>query len=403
MQTSSCLIDARQAPGSNDWYLVDQVGYIYIYRDGVLLDDPFLDVSGEIEIGAAPFNVGVKYDDRGLVGLEFSPDYDENGLFYVAMVPSADGTVDEDTDLVREYARSEGDPDLADPTPTKTLVALPSAPESQGVTFTVMHNTSTLLFGPDGMLYVATGDGGTTTCNAAQPDAPQNLDNVYGKILRLDPSADPPYAAADNPFVGDEDADPRVLHYGLRNPFRFGIDRLTGDLYIGDVGQFSYEEVSYAPFGAQGLNFGWAAFEGLVNTCTNRQQRAGSTHTEPMFVTDRRNGATGPFADYVSAMGGGVYRGSAIPELYGAAIFGDFEGDRMAVLYNCGPGEDERSDLTIVRKSCNANFPSEACFVPTDGADEFVRLYGFVQGNDQEFYMIINHDSLRKIVPAPED
>lgn len=397
------LVDARQAPGSDDWYLVDQVGYIYLYRDGQLLDDPFLDLSGEIEIGAAPFNVAVKYDDRGLVGLEFSPDYQENGLFYVAVVPSADGTVDEDTDLVREYTRSEDDPDLADPTPTKTLVALPSAPEAPGVTFTVMHNTSTLLFGPDGMLYVGTGDGGTTTCNAAQPDAPQRLDNVYGKILRLDPSADPPYAAADNPFVDDEDADPRVLHYGLRNPFRFGIDRLTGDLYIGDVGQFSYEEVSYAPFGAEGLNFGWAAFEGLVNTCSNRALRAGSTPTDPMFVTDRRNGATGPFADYVSAMGGGVYRGSAIPELYGAAIFGDFEGDRMAVLYNCGPNEEDRSDLTIVRKSCNANFPDEACFVPTDDAGEFVRLYGFVQGNDQEFYMIINHDSLRKIVPAPTD
>jgi glucose/arabinose dehydrogenase len=263
-----------------------------------------------------------------------------------------------------------------------------------------MHNTSTLRFGPDGMLYVATGDGGTASCNAAQPDEPQSLASPFGKILRLDPSAEAPYAAADNPFVDVEDADPRVLHYGLRNPFRFGMDSLTGDLYVGDVGQFSYEEVSFAPAEAQGLNFGWAAFEGVVNTCPARAQRDGSTHTEPFFVADRRRSATGPYSDYRSAMGGPVYRGSAIPELYGAALFGDFEGARMNAIFICGPAPEERSELTIIRKSCDPNYPSEACFVPSDPLDDdFVRLYSMVEGNDHEIYIVVNHDSLRKIVP----
>jgi glucose/arabinose dehydrogenase len=266
-----------------------------------------------------------------------------------------------------------------------------------------MHNTSTLRFGPDGMLYVATGDGGTASCNAAQPDGPQTLASPFGKMLRLDPNAEPPYAAAGNPFIGVEGADPRVLHYGLRNPFRFNIDSLTGDLYIGDVGQSSYEEVSFAPAEAQGLNFGWAAFEGLVNTCPNREKLAGSTHTEPFFVTDRRRSATGPYADYRSAIGGPVYRGSALPELYGAEIFGDFDGARMNAIFNCGPAAEDRSPLTIIRKSCDPNYPSEACFVPTQETDaEFVRLYAIVEGNDHELYMVVNHESLRKIVPDPE-
>ena len=141
----------------------------------------------------------------------------------------------------------------------------------------------------------------------------------------------------------------------------------------------------------------------MTNTCTNRAQRPGSTHTEPFFVADRRRSASGPYADYVSAMGGPVYRGRQIPELYGAALFGDFEGARMNAIFNCGPAVEDRSPLTIIRKSCDANYPSEACFVPTgEFDDEFVRLYSIVEGNDHELYMIMNHKSLRKIVPYSE-
>src|SRR5690606_36552846 len=141
-------------------------------------------------------------------------------------------------------------------------------------------------FGPDGMLYVGMGDGGGD-CNAARRGAPQDVDSPYGKILRLDPNQPAPYAAEGNPFV--EGGDPRVLHYGLRNPFRFSFDSQTGDLYIGEVWQWTNDWVSYAPAGAQGLNFGWPTFEGTTENPTAQCDsgsvgiRAGATRTAPIF------------------------------------------------------------------------------------------------------------------------
>src|SRR5205085_10677506 len=118
------------------------------------------------------------------------------------------------------------------------------------------HNAGTALFGPDGYLYVGTGDGGGG-CESDQPGAVQDTSKLFGKILRLDFDGDAPFAAAGNPFSSDA----RVYHYGLRNPFRFSIDRPTRDLFIGDVGQNSFEEISVARGNAKGKNFGWPAFE----------------------------------------------------------------------------------------------------------------------------------------------
>lgn len=393
------IVYASQPPGSNDWYLLDQRGRIWVWSDGALRDTLFLDLTSEIALGEGLFQGGaIEYDDRGLVGMTFAPDYATSGLFYVAVIPSGNPPASQpehEHRQIREYRRSASDPYVAEPTRLRTLLDVPTN-QSPGMSDAGIHHASTVLFGKDGMLYTALGDGGTPRCNIAEPDGPQKIDSVFGKVLRLDPKKQqPPYAADGNPFASSG-GDPRVLHYGLRNPFRFNIDSLTGDLFISDVGQFSYEEVNYAPRNTPGLNFGWAAFEGNVNTCPSRALFGPSPHTPPIFVADRRSSSTGPYADYQSAVAGTVYRGTSIPELYGAFLFGDVYGDRMNLLYQCG---DQTSPLRVIRKQCDLNYPDEGCFVPD--ATNVTRLMAIVEGNDHELYLVVNRNRLYKVVAEP--
>ena len=386
------VVYATQPPGSSDWYLVDQRGRIRVWANGALRASSFLDVTSEVALGTGDFSGAAEYDDRGLVGLAFAPDYAQSGLFYVAISPNKSGAEDFQHRQIREYRRSVADAYVAEPTRVRTIF---DAPANNNVAFGGMHNLSTVQFGPDGLLYAAIGDGGTASCNAAQPDEPQKIDSVYGKILRLDPrKALAPYAADGNPFAANGDA--RVLHYGVRNPYRFNIDSATGDLYFGDVGQFSYEEQSFAPASAKGLNFGWAAFEGNTNTCTNRQLRAGSVHTPPIFVADRRSsGCTGLYCDYQASVGGAVYRGSSIPQLEGALLFGDVYGKRMNLLFQCG---NKTSPVRVIRKECDPNYPNEACFARIGGGPNITRLMAIVEGNDHELYLVVNRNRLYKVV-----
>lgn len=389
--TLGSLVYASQPPGSTDWYLVDQRGRIRVFANGALQTAPFLDITSEIQLGEGEFNGIAEYDDRGLVGMTFAPDYAESGLFYVAVIPAKSSLAEHEHRQIREYRRSASDPYVAEPTRVRTLLDVPSS----SIMWGNIHHASTVLFGADGMLYTAIGDGGTPTCNAAEPNAPQDIGAVFGKVLRLDPKKSaPPYAADGNPFATT--GDPRVLHYGLRNPFRFNIDSLTGDFFFSDVGQSSYEEINFAPASAHGLNFGWAAFEGRVNTCPSRALRAGSTHTPPIFAADRRaSNCTGPYCDYQSAVAGNVYRGSAIPALYGAFLFGDVYGDRMNWLYQCG---SNTSPLKIIRKSCDPNFPNEACFRHVGSSLTITRLMAIVEGQDRELYLVVNRNRLVKVV-----
>jgi glucose/arabinose dehydrogenase len=192
--------------------------------------------------------------------------------------------------------------------------------------------------------------------------------------------------------------DPRVLHYGLRNPFRFSFDRITGDLFLGDVGQNAFEELDHAPANSKGLNFGWASFEGDSNLTCGRTLRDGSTHTPPIFVADRTAGATSPFSDYNAMIGGVVYRGSALPALQGVYLFGGFAGARLGALRQCG---STTSPVTPVTKSCNPNTPNEACLRSLNGAPRFTELRAIVEDHDGELYVVANRDSLLKIVPLP--
>jgi glucose/arabinose dehydrogenase len=364
----SRLVYAAQPPGSGDWWLVQQSGQIRVLPAGsstpsatALLDvTAGADAAGDIAFARAE-------DERGLLGLAFAPDFATSGLFYVMLTTTSGGQAGRDQ--VRQY-KKEGDAVSYQ----ATLVTLPASASN--------HNGGNVIVGPDGMVYVGTGDGGSSCNNdTGRQGAPQLLDDsdnaLFGKILRLDPSKAPSYAAAGNPFPES----PRVYHYGLRNPFRFRFDRGTGDLYIGDVGQDSYEDLEFAKAGASGLNFGWGAYEGNAMTC-GKMLRSGSTHTPPIFTADRRRtGCRGPFCDWVSIIGGVVYRGAALPQLTGVYIFGDYKGARMAALRKC---DAMTSPITQIRKECDANSPQEACFTGT----EFTLVTAIVEDNAGEIYFV---------------
>jgi glucose/arabinose dehydrogenase len=401
------MVYAAQPPGSSDWYLVDALGFVRVYSNGALQATPFLDVSSEIQGSGftgngAPTGGSQNYDERGLLSIAFPPDYADSGKFYVTLIPtSGDAT---DHDLVLEYTRSAANPLVADPSTRKALIDLEPGGEGYvpGMAFSYAkyHNGSTVLFGPDGMLYVGMGDGGGD-CNAARPGTPQDVASPYGKILRLDPKAPAPYAAAGNPFADGGDA--RVYHYGFRNPFRFSFDALTHDLYVGEVGQWTNDWLVYAPAAEKGLNFGWPAFEGVTENPTgqcasNTDLRSGSTRTNPIF--NLAHGSEGGVSNLIVAIvGGAVYRGSAIPALQGAYLFAEFYPNRpMRALYQCGT---QTSEVTVIQKRCDPNTPDAPCFVPVGGAPQLSQVGSIVQGNDGELYIPANGNTLLKIVPAP--
>ncbi len=394
------LVHAAQPPGSSDWYLVDVTGKVLVVSNGIV--STFLDVSAEVQ--DLTYET-VQYDERGLLSIAFAPDYAASGRFYVALVPTTTET--RDHDLILEYTRSTENPLVADPESRRAILDLEPGgvdgagyqPGSTGVDLNRYHNASTVAFGPDGMLYVGMGDGGGQ-CNSARPGAPQDIGSPYGKILRLDPNAAAPHAAVGNPFA--DGGDPLVWQLGVRNPFRFSFDSLTGDFYVGDVGQWAFEEISFAPAGVAGLNFGWPAFEATEQTptpdCnTNTTLRDGDTHTPPIHVIP--HGADSGASNLnVAIVGGTVYRGTAIPELYGVYLFGEYYANHdMRALVRCG---DVTSDVTLIHKECDPNLPNDACFVPLDGAAPLGEVGAVVSGNDGELYLAANNDTLFKIVPV---
>lgn len=274
-------------------FVVEQGGVIRLIDipSGNVHASPFLDITNLVASGG----------ERGLLGLAFDPSFDVNGRFYVFYTNGAGDIV------IARYARSALNRDIADPGSAVTLLTISHS------TF-ANHNGGMLAFGPDRCLYAGVGDGGSE----GDPDnRAQDVTQLLGKLLRLDPETGRACGnSVSNPFaVGDQR--PEVWSFGLRNPFRFSFDRLTGDLYIGDVGQDAREEidVSRAPSAGRGLNFGWRLMEGFA--CFNP-----STNCDP-------GGLTLPVLDYphaqgaCSVIGGFVYRG-AIASLKGTYFYGDF-------------------------------------------------------------------------------
>jgi glucose/arabinose dehydrogenase len=281
---------ATTAPGDpSRLYVVEQSGRIRIVESGALRAAPFLDLSGLVSCCG----------ERGLLGLAFHPGYADNGRFFVNYTNSRG-----DTEIV-EYARA-ADPDVATPEPVRRFFTV-------GQPF-ANHNGGQLAFAPDGFLYIGLGDGG----GSGDPNGnAQNRDSKLGKILRIDVDAYPTPVAGNLPG-----GDPDVWDYGLRNPWRFSFDRATGDLYIGDVGQDTIEEIDIEPAGEGGRNYGWNVMEG--------SQCFAEASCDP-------SGLTLPAAEYThafgcSVIGGYVYRGRAIPGLVGTYLYGDYCSSRVFSL-----------------------------------------------------------------------
>ncbi len=232
-----------------DLYVVEQGGAVKVVHDGSVRPQPFIDLSSQITSGG----------EQGLLSLAFAPDYRRSGRFYVDFIDRAGDT------RVVEYRRSAGDPLRADPSSARQVLRI-AQPFSN-------HNGGLLVFGPDGLLYVGSGDGGSE--GDPQRNG-QSLATPLGKLLRIDPrpSGGRPYGIpASNPFTGRAGADPTIYSYGLRNPWRFSFDSRTGALTIGDVGGDRLEEVDLVRRGeGRGANFGWSAFEGTDRL--NRDQHA---------------------------------------------------------------------------------------------------------------------------------
>lgn len=282
-----------EAPGDGRLYVLEQAGRIKVVVDGQIQDRVFLDILPAVDDSAS---------ERGLLGLAFDPQYPQVDEFYINYT-GAGGTT-----IISRISLS-GDGQRADPDSEQVILTI-DQPYSN-------HNGGSLEFGPDGMLYIGVGDGG----RAGDPlGAGQRLDILLGKILRLDVRGQETYRIPpDNPFLGVAEAEPEIWDYGLRNPWRIAFDQATGDLYIADVGQNSWEEVNFEPsYSEGGRNYGWNLREG-------RHDYAGGSAEDLIDpVTEYSNGQFG-----CSVTGGHVVRDERLPDWQGVYLFGDFCSGRI--------------------------------------------------------------------------
>jgi glucose/arabinose dehydrogenase len=272
-------------------FVVEQAGRILIVAGGQVLAEPFLDISDR---------VGSEASEQGLLSLAFHPDYTSNGRFFVNYTNKQGNTI------VARYQVQTGNLSLADRDSEIILLTIGQPYWN--------HNGGQLQFGPDGYLYIGMGDGGS----AGDPQGNgQNSGTLLGSLLRLDVDGAEPYAIpADNPFVGQESGALEVWAIGLRNPWRFSFDRLTGDLYVADVGQNLWEEINFTPAGSPGgQNYGWSIME--ASHCYARENCDSSGLVLPVAEYNHQGGNC-------SVTGGYVYRGQQFESLRGNYFFADF-------------------------------------------------------------------------------
>lgn len=295
-------------PGDSRLFVVEQAGTVRVVKNGKLLPDPFLDLRGSLSSGG----------ERGLLSLAFHPDYASNGRFYVDFTDPAGDT------RVVAYRVSASDPDRADPASGDTILAVPQPYAN--------HNGGLVAFGPDGMLYVGLGDGGS----GGDPDGNgQNRGTLLGSILRLDVDGGSPYRIPpDNPFAGISGARGEIWAWGLRNPWRYAFDPTSGLLFIADVGQSDWEEVDVKPANEGGLNYGWNVMEGAH--CYGAPSCDMQGLVQPVLEYGHDQGC--------SITGGFPYRGQAMPDLQGAYFYSDYcSGFLRSFRLNGSTVTDERS------------------------------------------------------------
>jgi glucose/arabinose dehydrogenase len=270
-------------------YILEQGGRILVIENQELRSEPFLDISNKVRTQGS---------EQGLLGIALDPNYQTNGIFYLNYSDLAGDTV------IARYLAAE-DRKTANPDSEQIIL---SYKQPYG-----NHNGGNLVFGPDGMLYIGLGDGGS----GGDPEMrAQNPDTLLGKMLRISVQDQDMYAIpSDNPYQGGGGR-AEIWAMGLRNPWRYSFDRLTGDLWIADVGQGNWEEINFTPADTEpGMNFGWYFREGTHPFKGDPPNP--SELIDPVFEYDHSMGSC-------SVTGGYVYRGELLPDWYGVYLFGDF-------------------------------------------------------------------------------
>ena len=334
-----------------------------IYENGAIREQAFLDLSDKLD------NLSNFYSEKGLLGMAVHPKFSQNGKFYVYY--SAPSDKSDHKSVVEEYRVNPKNNNLSRTEGIQIIEF--DQPEGN-------HNGGDLAFGPDGYLYITSGDGGGANDRHGSIGNGQDLNTLLGKILRIDIDNGYPYTVPeDNPFVGKDGRD-EIWAYGLRNPWRISFDPKSGRLFTGDVGQNEYEEIDIIE---KGRNYGWRVMEGF--NCFN-----------PSKDCDKV-GLTLPIHEYphsvgISVTGGYVYRGKAIPELYGKYVYGDWNG----VLFTL---EEDSEGLwtshSLNLKSFNGNDINT--YINSFGEDEEGELYVLTQKKTGPRQ---SNSKIYKIVPA---
>ena len=293
---SSPVFVTAPGDGTNRLFIVEKTGRIRVLQGGQLLAKPFLDISASVSRGS----------EQGLLGLAFHPNFKANHKVYINFTNRSGDTI------ISEYRTYFGNTNLAKPSTKRRILEIPQPYEN--------HNGGGLAFGPDGFLYIGLGDGGS---GGDPGNRAQNKETLLGKMLRIGingSTGSKHYKIpATNPFVGTFGWD-AIWQYGLRNPWRWSFDRVTGDLWIGDVGQNAWEEIDHGIDAGngpgRGVNWGWRVLEGK--------------HCYPSGNSCSTSGKTMPVTEYghgggrCAVTGGYVYRGAAVPAIQGDYLYGDF-------------------------------------------------------------------------------
>jgi glucose/arabinose dehydrogenase len=394
--------------GSKRLFVVDEIGKIWIIgSDSKKIATPFIDVTSKM-VSLSP-----AYDERGLLGLAFSPDFKTNGKFYIfytapprpgTPVPGAPGATWNNLTRISEFKVSASDPNQADLSTERILI--------QDDHPYLNHNAGTLAFGPDGFLYISIGDGGNKndignghvsdwyTVNAGG-NGQDLYANLMGNVLRIDVNGNPYNIPADNPFAGTN-ARPEIYAYGFRNPFRFSFDMGgTHQLILGDEGQSLYEEIDLV---TKGGNYGWNVKEGTHCFDTDNElverascpamDSAGKPLIDPVIElvnsANPKGGGQG-----IAIIGGYVYRGTALPALQGKYIFGmlSADGGATGTVFSANPAA---SGMWSYNSLALNGFPNNlGQFLKSFGQDQSGEIYLLTsaqegpQGNTGKVYRMV--------------